>query len=56
LYWVVGGRVSREGSGDDEGPSLEFAVSSQLGLRLDAKKVSVSVLVVDHMDKMPEDN
>jgi uncharacterized protein (TIGR03435 family) len=34
-------------------PDLFAAVQSQLGLKLEAKKVPVEVLVIDHMEKTP---
>ena len=38
---------------DDAGPNLFRAIQEQLGLRLEATKTPVEVLVVDHMEKMP---
>ncbi len=37
-------------------PALIGAVQSQLGLRLEQKKGSIEVLVVDHIEKMPTEN
>jgi uncharacterized protein (TIGR03435 family) len=54
LYWVVDNPMS-EGL-DLSGPTFKEAVRSQLGWRLEPKKVDVSVFVVDHMDKTPTDN
>jgi uncharacterized protein (TIGR03435 family) len=39
---------------DPEGPTLVDAVQGQLGLRLEAKKVAVQILVVDHVEKPTE--
>jgi uncharacterized protein (TIGR03435 family) len=38
------------------GPSLFTAISEQLGLRLEARKGPVDVLVVDHAEKVPGEN
>jgi len=38
------------------GPTFLEAVQQQLGLRLDAKKGLVDILVVDHMEKRPAEN
>jgi uncharacterized protein (TIGR03435 family) len=37
-------------------PSLFAAVQEQLGLRIEARKLPVEVLVVDHAEKVPADN
>jgi uncharacterized protein (TIGR03435 family) len=45
------------GPGDSEPqPDLAGALQSQLGLRLEAKKVSVSMVVIDHIEKSPTEN
>jgi uncharacterized protein (TIGR03435 family) len=48
LYWVA--------ENGESGPTLGAAVQSQLGLKLEAKKVDISLFVVDHADKMPTEN
>jgi len=61
LYWdfdsmrpAAGGR---EGDAATEpGPSLVQAVQQQLGLRLEAKKGPLDILVVDHAEKTPTEN
>jgi uncharacterized protein (TIGR03435 family) len=40
----------------DSGPTLEEAVEEQLGLRLDPKKGSVELIVVDRIDRTPTEN
>jgi uncharacterized protein (TIGR03435 family) len=54
LHWVIEGRDSQ--AAEDSGPNFFSAVQSQLGLKLESKKIGVSVFVVDHADKMPTDN
>jgi len=47
LYW----------DGTEDGtPSLFSAVESQLGLRLQAKKAAVRIVVIDHVDRAPTEN
>jgi uncharacterized protein (TIGR03435 family) len=40
----------------DSGPSLLMAVQEQLGLKLEAKKVAVDAVIVDHIERKPTDN
>lgn len=40
----------------DAFPDLTAAIQQQLGLRLDAKKEPIEILVVDHSEKQPADN
>jgi uncharacterized protein (TIGR03435 family) len=42
--------------GDPPGPDLEEAVQEQLGLRLESKKGTVDIVIVDHIDRTPADN
>ncbi len=43
-------------SADPSGPSIFTAVQEQLGLKLDAKKSPVDILVIDHLEKTPTEN
>ena len=43
-------------AGDPTLPSLFTAVTEQLGLRLNREKVSLSFLVIDHVDRLPTAN
>ena len=38
------------------GASIFTAVQEQLGLRLEAKKAPVEILIIDHADKVPTAN
>ena len=37
-------------------PSIFMAVQEQLGLKLEARKVPVEMLVIDHLEKVPSEN
>jgi len=37
-------------------PILSSALEKQLGLRLEARKITVDALVIDHLEKVPEEN
>jgi uncharacterized protein (TIGR03435 family) len=47
---------SPEQNTEDAGPSLFTALNEQLGLRLEPRKVPVSILVVDSISKTPTEN
>ena len=47
---------SRDQIAEDAGPSIFTALSEQVGLRLEARKLPVSILVVDSIEKMPTEN
>jgi uncharacterized protein (TIGR03435 family) len=51
LFWDLRGT-----SDPDAGPTLEAAVQSQLGLKLEQKKGPVDIVVVDHAEKVPTEN
>jgi len=54
LHWISEG--AGPSTGDDTGPTLFRALPEQLGLRLEAKKGMVEILVVDHVEKVPTEN
>jgi uncharacterized protein (TIGR03435 family) len=41
---------------DASGPSVFTAIQEQLGLKLDARKHPVEILVIDHAEKVPSEN
>jgi uncharacterized protein (TIGR03435 family) len=41
---------------EDRPPDIFAAVREQLGLRLDAKKISAEIIIIDHIDKTPTGN
>ncbi len=43
-------------AGDPSGPTYAEALVSQLGLRLEAKKGMVEMIVIDHVEKVPTEN
>lgn len=51
-----GGRGPLEMPDAEIPPTIFAAVQSQLGLKLDAKKGPVALIVVDHMEKVPTEN
>ena len=52
LYWIAEG----SSPATDAGPNLFRAVQEQLGLRLESKKGTVDILVVDYAEKTPSEN
>lgn len=40
----------------DAGPSIFTALQEQMGLRLESRKSTMDVLVVDHLDRVPAEN
>ena len=41
---------------DESGPNLLTAVQQQLGLKLNPSRVSLDVLIIDRVDKIPVEN
>ena len=39
-----------------DGPSIFAALQEQIGLKLEARKVPVEILVIDHVEKAPSEN
>jgi uncharacterized protein (TIGR03435 family) len=52
LKWVPDDSIADGNSN----PSIFTALHDQLGLRLESRKLSFSILVVDHADKVPTEN
>lgn len=50
------GRLPVGPGGDDNAPDLAGAVSEQLGLKLESKKIVAEVLIIDHMERTPTGN
>ena len=55
LSWMAG-VPAQDGPTADFGPDLLAAVQQQLGLKLEASKGPVEVLVIDHLEKDPIEN
>jgi uncharacterized protein (TIGR03435 family) len=57
LQWVPDDMQARSNSSAPvpDGPSLFTALQEQMGLKLEAKKIPVQILIIDHAD-MPSDN
>jgi len=51
-----GDPANRISPGGDPPPSIFNALQEQLGLRLEAKKGPVDLLVIDHVEKTPTEN
>lgn len=49
-------RYAPEGSGDTTLPSVFTALQEQLGLKLEAEKVEVEMVVIDHVERVPTEN
>lgn len=48
-------RYNMNESPESSGPSLFTAIQEQLGLKLEAKKGPVPILVIDHIERPSED-
>jgi uncharacterized protein (TIGR03435 family) len=49
------GKAPAEGASDPSGSSI-FSNIQQLGLKLDARKAPLEMIVIDHLEKMPTEN
>jgi uncharacterized protein (TIGR03435 family) len=56
LYWMSSGRGPSTAETEDVGPTLFTAIQEQLGLKLESKKVTIQMLVVDKVEKTPTEN
>jgi uncharacterized protein (TIGR03435 family) len=57
LQWTPGTNLNADSSADGSaGPSLFTALQDQLGLKLEARKGPVEVMVIDHAEKNPVEN
>ena len=58
LEWAPDERQPNGGGepGDLNGPSIFAAVQDQLGLKLEVKKFSVEMFIIDHVNKVPAPN
>ncbi len=55
LEWTPD-EVAAVDSDEAAGPSIFAAIQAQLGLKLEARKLPVDVLVIDHLEKVPTEN
>ena len=39
-----------------QGPAIEKALQDQLGLKLESRKGTIGMVVIDHVDRTPVDN
>lgn len=53
---AVPGESEHARDNTDSGPTLFTALQEQVGLRLQAHKLPVSIVVVDHMERTPTEN
>jgi uncharacterized protein (TIGR03435 family) len=49
-------KFAPNGAADSQLPSIFTAVQEQLGLKLEPQKVSMEMVVIDHLDKLPSEN
>jgi uncharacterized protein (TIGR03435 family) len=60
ISWSTASRQANTGlqanTAADSGPTIFAAIQEQLGLRLEAKKVPVDSVIVDHIERVPSEN
>ena len=56
LFWTDVSISAQSSDSPEIGPTLLNAVQSQLGLRLEPRKVLTDILVVDHAERVPTEN
>ena len=56
LRWASYDMNTSGGASPDAAPSLFTALQNTLGLKLQRQKVSVPIIVVDHIDRAPTEN
>ena len=56
LEWTPEGASASKESRSDGPPTIFTAIQEQLGLKLEAKKAPIEVLVIDHANKVPTAN
>ncbi len=56
LKWTKDDLSTGQNKGDSDAPSLFTALQEGLGLRLQARKVPVEVIVVDRVERVPSEN
>jgi uncharacterized protein (TIGR03435 family) len=56
LSWIMKIPGAPTTSDQDPGPDLFTALSDQLGLRLEAKRAPMPMVVIDHAEKVPTEN
>ncbi|SPE39623.1 conserved hypothetical protein [Candidatus Sulfopaludibacter sp. SbA3] len=54
--YLGSGRMPEGPGGEESPPDISSALSEQLGLKLESKKVSAQVVVIDHIEKTPIGN
>ena len=56
LDWIPENREPADTSTVVSGPTLRFALEDQLGLKLESRKASIEILIVDNVEKTPAEN
>ena len=56
LSWMMSIPGAPVGPDQESGPDLSAALGEQLGLRLEAKRAAIEMVVIDHAEKTPIEN